>query len=72
MSAKDNESGLNMKQHQERIFGLYNPFHNSADGVDVGLYMVKLQVMAMGGATVYKSEAAKITGFAIVDLQKNK
>ncbi|GEO11176.1 response regulator [Segetibacter aerophilus] len=62
---KDNGSGINMKRHKEQIFGLYQRFHAGKEGVGLGLYMVKTQIMALGGKIEVQSEEDKGTEFYI-------
>jgi signal transduction histidine kinase len=65
MVIKDNGSGIDMKRHQDKIFGLYQRFHSNIDGAGLGLYMVKTQIMALGGKIEVQSEKEKGTCFYI-------
>lgn len=47
---KDNGIGLNVKHYKDRIFGLYQKFHQEKAGKGLGLYLVKSQVEALGGS----------------------
>lgn len=71
LTVKDNGSGINLKRHKDRIFGLYQRFHSNIDGAGLGLYMVKTQVMALGGKIEVDSEEEVGTTFYIT-LKANK
>lgn len=62
---RDNGSGIDMNRYKDRIFGLYQRFHSNKDGVGLGLYMVKTQIMALGGSIEVESEVDKGTRFCI-------
>ena len=46
---KDNGIGIDLDRNRDKVFGLYQRFHNLPDGKGLGLYLVKSQVEAMGG-----------------------
>lgn len=46
---KDNGIGLDLQQHGEKIFGLYQRFHLNVSGKGMGLFMVRTQVEALDG-----------------------
>ncbi|MDQ6815511.1 MAG: PAS domain S-box protein [Bacteroidota bacterium] len=62
---KDNGSGIDMKRHKDQIFGLYQRFHGNKEGVGLGLYMVKTQIMALGGKIEVQSSEDVGTEFLI-------
>lgn len=62
---KDNGIGIDMSKNRDKIFGLYQRFHNYADSKGLGLYLVKSQVEAMGGTIEVESEVDKGTEFRI-------
>lgn len=45
----DNGMGLDTARYSDRLFGLYQRFHNNADSKGLGLYLVKTQMEALGG-----------------------
>jgi PAS domain S-box-containing protein len=61
----DNGMGLNMKRVGDKMFGLYQRFHNNEDGKGIGLYLVKSQVTALGGSIDFVSEVNIGTTFTI-------
>ena len=54
-----------MKYVKDRIFGLYQRFHDTHDGKGIGLYLIKSQVTALGGKITVDSEVDKGTKFSI-------
>jgi signal transduction histidine kinase len=61
----DNGLGMNMKNVKDRIFGLYQRFHERSDSKGIGLYLIKSQVTALGGKITVDSEVDKGTTFSI-------
>lgn len=53
---KDNGLGIDLKRYGDRLFGLYQRFHESKEGKGLGLYMVNSQVITMGGKIEVESE----------------
>ncbi len=51
----DNGLGIDAERYKDRIFGLYQRFHNHPDSKGFGLYMVKSQMEALGGKAEIKS-----------------
>ncbi len=52
----DNGLGIDLAQHSEKLFKLYNRFHFHIEGKGLGLYMTKTQVIALGGSIEATSE----------------
>lgn len=52
----DNGIGFDMREAGENLFKPYKRFHVHKVGKGLGLYMIKLQVEAMGGTVAIKSE----------------
>lgn len=50
LTFRDNGQGLDTKRYADRLFGLYQRFHNNADSKGLGLYLVKTQIEALGGS----------------------
>ncbi len=61
----DNGIGIDLERNKDKIFGLYQRFHNHSDSKGLGLYLVKSQVEAMGGIIAIESEVGKGTTFKI-------
>ncbi len=63
---KDNGIGIDLEKNSDKIFGLYQRFHNYPDSKGLGLYLVKSQVESMGGTISVASTVGKGTTFTIV------
>ena len=61
----DNGIGIDMERNKNKIFGLYQRFHNLPDSKGLGLYLVKSQVESMDGTINVESEVEKGTTFSI-------
>ncbi|WET01615.1 PAS domain-containing sensor histidine kinase [Flavobacterium sp. YJ01] len=62
---KDNGIGIDLERNRDKVFGLYQRFHNYPDSKGLGLYLVKSQVETMGGTIAIDSEVNKGTTFTI-------
>ncbi len=62
---KDNGIGIDLERNADKIFGLYQRFHNYPDSKGLGLYLVKSQVETMGGSITVQSEVNKGTTFTL-------
>ncbi len=62
---RDNGIGIDVEKYKEKIFGLYQRFHNYPDSKGLGLYLVKSQIESMGGSIEIESELDKGTQFTI-------
>jgi PAS domain S-box-containing protein len=62
---KDNGIGIDLDKNKEKIFGLYQRFHNYPDSKGLGLYLVKSQIEAMGGSIEVESQVGKGTQFTL-------
>ena len=49
LTVKDNGSGLDLKKHGDKIFNMYQTFHDNDDSIGIGLFITKNQVEALGG-----------------------
>ncbi|WP_295334939.1 PAS domain-containing sensor histidine kinase [Flavobacterium sp.] len=65
LTFKDNGVGIDLVRNKDKIFGLYQRFHNHPDSKGLGLYLVKSQVEAMGGSINVTSTVGKGTTFTI-------
>ncbi|WP_166922108.1 PAS domain-containing sensor histidine kinase [Flavobacterium poyangense] len=65
LTFKDNGIGIDLERNKDKVFGLYQRFHNYPDSKGLGLYLVKSQVETMGGTISIESEVNKGTTFTI-------
>lgn len=65
LTFKDNGIGIDLVRNRDKIFGLYQRFHNYPDSKGLGLYLVKSQVETMGGTISIESEVNKGTTFTL-------
>jgi len=65
LSFSDNGSGINLERYGDRIFGLYQRFHDHPDSKGLGLYMVKTQITQLGGKISVESRPDQGTTFNI-------
>lgn len=61
----DNGKGIDLIKHKNDLFGLYKRFDTNPDGKGLGLFMVKSQVLALGGNIEIYSEQDKGTEFRV-------
>jgi PAS domain S-box-containing protein len=66
ISFKDNGIGIDLEKNRDKIFGLYQRFHNHPDSKGLGLYLVKSQVESMGGTITVDSKTGKGTTFTLI------
>ncbi len=62
----DNGIGMNMERVKHKIFGLYQRFHNNAEGKGMGLYLIHSQITTLGGTIEVESEEGVGTTFTII------
>lgn len=62
---RDNGLGIDLKKYHNRVFGLYNRFHDHVKGKGTGLYLVKAETESLGGNIQIESEVNKGTTFRI-------
>jgi PAS domain S-box-containing protein len=65
LTFKDNGIGIDLERNRDKIFGLYQRFHDYADSKGLGLYLVKSQVESMGGKISVESIVGEGTTFTI-------
>ena len=65
IEVKDNGIGIDLDRFGEKIFGLYQRFHDHVNGKGIGLYLVKTQVEALNGKIAVESEVNKGTSFKL-------
>lgn len=62
---EDNGVGIDLERNGDKLFGLYQRFHNYPDSKGLGLYLVKSQVLGMGGSISVESELGKGSCFIL-------
>ncbi len=62
---KDNGIGIDLERNKDKIFGLYQRFHDYPDSKGLGLYLVKSQVETMGGTISVESKVNVGTTFTL-------
>ena len=65
LTFEDNGIGIDIERNKDKIFGLYQRFHNYPDSKGLGLYLVKSQIETMGGTIDVQSEVDKGTKFTL-------
>jgi signal transduction histidine kinase len=63
LTIQDNGLGMDMEQYKDKLFTLYGRFHFHIDGKGMGLYLVKTQMVAMGGKIEVESKLDEGTTF---------
>ena len=61
----DNGVGIDLDSYGQKIFGLYQRFHDHVGGKGIGLYLVKTQAEALGGSIGVESREDHGTIFTI-------
>lgn len=61
----DNGSGIDLNRHKDKVFGLYQRFHDDIEGHGLGLFIIKSQIVALGGKIDVESQPDKGTTFTI-------
>lgn len=65
LSISDNGLGINLEKYRHNMFTLYKRFHTHMEGKGLGLYLVKTQIIALGGKIDVASELNKGTTFKV-------
>ena len=63
---KDNGLGLDLSKLKDKVFSMYQRFHDHVEGKGIGLFLVKTQVEALNGTIKIESEVNKGTTFYVV------
>lgn len=61
LQISDNGIGIDLEKHKDKLFGMFNRFHNHVEGSGVGLYIVKKIIENEGGKVAVESEVEKGT-----------
>jgi PAS domain S-box-containing protein len=62
---KDNGIGIDLERNKDKVFGLYQRFHDYPDSKGLGLFLVKSQVETMGGTISLESTVDVGTTFTL-------
>jgi signal transduction histidine kinase len=65
LKVRDNGLGIDLQKHGQQMFSLYKRFHLHMEGKGLGLYLVKSQVVALGGKIDVQSEPEVGTTFFV-------
>ena len=65
LKISDNGMGIDLDNYGQKLFGLYQRFHDHVGGKGMGLYLVKTQVEALGGSISVESKVDHGTTFTI-------
>ncbi|PKV75083.1 PAS domain S-box protein [Pontibacter ramchanderi] len=65
LSISDNGIGMDLEKVRPHLFQLYKRFHAGPDGKGIGLYLVKMQVNAIGGEIEVNSQPETGTTFIL-------
>lgn len=69
---EDNGIGIDIQKNKDKLFGMYQRFHNYPNSKGLGLYLVRTQIESMGGTIEIQSEVNKGTRFTINFKKNNK
>ncbi|MFD0766897.1 ATP-binding protein [Mucilaginibacter lutimaris] len=62
---EDNGVGIDMEKYGDKIFGMYQTFHENEDAQGIGLYITRNQIEALGGSIRVESVLNSGTRFII-------
>ena len=62
---KDNGIGIDTEKYKDKLFKLYQRFHDNPDGKGLGLYLIKSQIETLGGTIAIESQVEKGTTFTM-------
>ena len=65
LEVKDNGLGIDLERHKDKLFGLFQRFHDHADSKGLGLFIINSIVVENGGKIEVKSEINKGTTFTV-------
>lgn len=65
LSVSDNGIGIDLNKYGNKLFGMYNTFHNNENSKGIGLYITKNQVESLGGEISVESVPGKGTTFQV-------
>ncbi len=62
---QDNGLGIDTELFKNKIINLYQRFHNHVEGKGLGLYLIKTQMLALGGKIELESKVDEDTVFKV-------
>lgn len=62
----DNGLGIDLEKYRDKLFGMYNTFHQNKNSKGIGLFITKNQIESMGGSIEVESKPNQGTTFKIV------
>lgn len=62
---RDNGLGIDTEKYGNKLFSLYQRFHNHVEGKGLGLYLVRTQTTALGGRITLESKPDSGTEFTL-------
>ncbi|HBX66928.1 MAG TPA: hypothetical protein DEG32_12540, partial [Balneolaceae bacterium] len=65
LEVSDNGLGIDLEKHGEKLFGMYNTFHQNKNSKGIGLFITKNQIESMGGSIDVQSKPNEGTTFKI-------
>jgi PAS domain S-box-containing protein len=65
LEISDNGLGIDLEKHREKLFGMYNTFHQNKNSKGIGLFITKNQIESMGGSIDVQSKPNEGTTFKI-------
>jgi len=65
LEVQDNGRGIDLTTHGDKLFGMYETFHENDNAKGIGLYITKNQIESMGGQVSVQSEPGVGTKFQI-------
>lgn len=65
LDVQDNGKGIDLDKHGDKLFGMYETFHENDNAKGIGLYITKNQIESMGGQVSVQSKPGVGTKFQI-------
>ena len=65
LMVRDNGSGIDLEKHGNRIFNMYQTFHDHNEAEGIGLFLLKNRIESLEGTISIQSELGKGTTFTI-------
>jgi signal transduction histidine kinase len=65
VTVSDNGLGIDLPKYKDTVFNLYKRFHTHVEGKGLGLFLVRAQMLAMGGRVEIDSAIGKGTTFKL-------
>lgn len=66
LRVEDNGLGMDLNRYGDKLFGLYNTFHDNENSKGIGLFITKEQVESLDGSINVESKAGEGTIFTIL------